>query len=270
MQYFQSILIVVGLIAIIGVLIHGYLVSRREKESKALKKAALYADTSSSDEIISDVRIIGDEQHDESNIDFSKSVHDEQVDPFDFSENTKEVPFEPEITAMPEDEEIHDISEIKHTEKEVDFFAEEVTNNTVTEQPTDLFIFNVVAKEGSQLGGHEILQFFLTSGFRFGEMSLFHRHENSDGTGPIIFSIANMMEPGTFDLDTMEQFKSEGVSFFLTAPNKEISINSSFDMMLRAVEQMAEEFDCIVLNESRKPMTQEEFIDYKRRLENYN
>ena len=33
MQHFQSILIVVGLLAIGGVLIHGYLLSRKEKAS---------------------------------------------------------------------------------------------------------------------------------------------------------------------------------------------------------------------------------------------
>ncbi|WP_413699121.1 hypothetical protein ACLKMH_16500 [Psychromonas sp. KJ10-10] len=105
------------------------------------------------------MRIIGDPQDDEGNIDFSKSAHDEQVDPFDFSENTKEVPFEPEIIATPVDEEIHNISEIKHTEKEMDFFAKEVIENTVEQQPTDLFIFNVVAKEGSQLGGMKFYNF---------------------------------------------------------------------------------------------------------------
>tara|TARA_R110001583_G_scaffold40778_6_gene130124 strand:- start:6273 stop:7097 length:825 start_codon:yes stop_codon:yes gene_type:complete len=274
MQYFQSILIVVGLLAIIGVLIHGYLVSRREKQADALQEYEDYPnnenledDGLSSDGVISDVRIIGgDREEDEDNIDFSKSINDEQIDPFNFSQNTKEVPFEPEILTTTDDDPFGNLSELKHAEDEQQLKLSKVDTN----QPHDLFIFNVVAKEGAQLGGHEILQFFLTSGFRFGDMSLFHRHENSDGTGPIIFSIANMMEPGTFDPDVMEQFKSEGVSFFLTAPNKAISINSSFEMMLRAVEQMAEEFDCIVLNEARKPMTQEEFIEYKRRLENYN
>jgi cell division protein ZipA len=262
MQYFQSILIVVGLLAIVGVLIHGFLVSRREEKANAVKETERYSDSDMDDDI-SEVRIIGEHKNeDEENIDFSKSINDEKIASFNFSGNTKEVPFEPEII-ITEDED-DEVSPITHAEDEI------VTKDNEVEEVADLFIFNVVAKEGSQLGGHEILQFFLTSGFRFGEMSLFHRHENSDGTGPIIFSIANMMQPGTFDPDVMEQFKSEGVSFFLTAPNKVISINDSFEMMLRAVEQMAEEFDCIVLNEARKPMTQEEFIEYKRRLENYN
>ncbi|WP_413694376.1 cell division protein ZipA [Psychromonas sp. KJ10-2] len=130
-------------------------------------------------------------------------------------------------------------------------------------------MFNVVAKNGGQLGGHELLQFFLTSGFRFGDMNIFHRHEHSDGTGEVLFSIANMMAPGTFDLEYMEQFNSPGISFFFTAPNKNISVNKSFDMMLRAVEQVAEEFDCEVLNDKREKFTTEQFIEYRTRLEKY-
>ena len=64
----------------------------------------------------------------------------------------------------------------------------------------------------------------------------------------------------------MEQFRSEGVSFFLTVPNNDINIKKAFDMMLFAVEQMAEEFDCMVLNESRKPLTEKEFRKYHERL----
>ncbi|WP_424141082.1 cell division protein ZipA C-terminal FtsZ-binding domain-containing protein [Psychromonas aquatilis] len=44
-------------------------------------------------------------------------------------------------------------------------------------------MFNVAAKRDNRLGGHESLQFFLTSGFRYCDMNIFHRHENSDGTG---------------------------------------------------------------------------------------
>ena len=136
-------------------------------------------------------------------------------------------------------------------------------------EPTDIFVFNVVARDGSKLGGHELLQFFLTSGFRYGHMNIFHRHENSDGTGEVLFSIANMMAPGTFDLDSMEQFQSQGISFFLTAPNDKIDIKKAFDLMLRAVVQIADEFHCDVLNEQRGTLTEAQFIEYRSRLLQY-
>ena len=279
MQHFQSILIVIGLIAIGGVLIHGYLVSRKEKESVTEKttNVDIFSEDKSlgsNDESLSEVRIISDQINEEpesENIDFSVALED---DSFEFTSSRKETTFiedefkpfdvEPSIDLssideskssallMPDSKDEQAVNNVGEKAPELTTTSSEVEE---VAQPQDLFIFNVVAKEGKELGGHEILQFFLTSGFRHGEMAIFHRHEHSDGTGPVLFSIANMMAPGVFDTDNMEQFRSEGVSFFLTAPNNEINVKSSFEMMLRAVEQMAEEFDCDVLNADREIMT---------------
>ncbi|PKF60390.1 cell division protein ZipA [Psychromonas sp. psych-6C06] len=301
MQHFQSILIVIGLLAIGGVLIHGYLVSRKEKQSASEGdvRVDIFAEKSSpqetpqeSDGVLGEVRIISNEgsEPEPENIDFSQVVDDDQIEPIKFDETEEVVQasikvdeLAPETVDVIEEaeelkvvatsEEQDTVEIVSPVEPEVvadeKVKADSEATDKVAVQPQDLFIFNVVAREDNQLGGHELLQFFLTSGFRFGEMSIFHRHQESDGTGPVLFSIANMMAPGIFDVDNMEQFKSEGVSFFLTAPNKDIDIKKSFDMMLRAVEQMAEEFDCDVLNAEREPLTKAQFIEYNNRLLRY-
>ncbi|MCP4323235.1 MAG: cell division protein ZipA [Psychromonas sp.] len=275
MQHFQSILIVIGLLAIGGVLVHGYLLSRKDK--LAVAKATsndIFAESSMTelandptDDVLGDVRIISNKkENSEHDIDFSQALNDEPIEQEEIIITTE---VSEEEVMLSEPIELEPI-ELESAELSVDESKEEVVAIVdEPEQPQDLFIFNVVAKEEAILGGHELLQFFLTSGFRFGEMSIFHRHENSDGTGPVLFSIANMMAPGVFEPNNMEQFKSQGVSFFLTAPNKNIDVKASFGMMLTAVEQMAAEFDCLVLNAQREPMTEAQFIEYKRRLLHY-
>ena len=301
MQHFQSILIVIGLIAIGGVLIHGYLLSRKENNnsSQSASNVDIFAEKSVSEEtdgVISEVRIISNEaQKTEEAIDFSQALNDEDITVVEFTEKvidptvnavkSKPVVITPENQSLEnQDNERQELASNTISNEKLAPFEEVEDNNlepveeplidndvflAEEEQPQDLFIFNVVARDGEKLGGHELLQFFLTSGFRFGEMSIFHRHENSDGTGPVLFSIANMMAPGVFEPENMEQFQSEGVSFFLTAPNKHIDIKASFEMMLRAVEQIAEEFNCDVLNAQREPMTKEQFIEYNHRLLHY-
>lgn len=363
MQHFQSILIIIGIVAIGGVLIHGYLLSRKEKmdtadseegNQHAADKNDMFAEPVSetvdielTDDVVSEVRIMGEsnDQSEPLNIDFGDALNDEQIDPVDFNDskidsepvirdidepirsieeilnistdellnvatdehdiNDAELPYDesldnvleeplPVINVETETEEYEAVIDAAEIEEEAietletltltEIESEMLSNATVAAdrvevveevaekkriQPTDLFIFNVAAKEDRLLGGHELLQFFLTAGLRFGDMSIFHRHEFSDGTGPVLFSVTNMMAPGVFDPDTMEQFKSEGVSFFLTVPNEHIDIKNSFDMMLRAVEQMAEEFDCDVLNAEREKMTREDFMEYNNRLLHY-
>jgi len=280
MQHFQSILIVIGIVAISGVLIHGYLLSRKEKEAELDQESTQSEHTDMfseqaehalseelTDEVISEVRIIShhNEEKEAHDIDFSQALHNEKVDPVELKAIDLEVPLSINEEDLPEvDKSIEETAKLQAVETQL----LESEQEKVVQHP-DIFIFNVAAKDGKLLGGHELLQFFLTAGFRFGEMSIFHRHQHSDGTGPVLFSIANMMAPGIFEPDCMEQFQSEGVSFFLTAPNDKINIKESFDMMLRAVEQMAEEFDCIVLNGDREKMTTEQFIEYNNRLLQY-
>ncbi len=260
MDNFQSILIVIGIIAIVAVSIHGFFVHKKDKnlQLKAVteRDRDILAKAGENDNVdkvfapqnTNDLTNLDDmyfsARSNEGNNDLAKSLHIK-------------------ATSVKNDHKTAQNNDQLQIENDGNKPPEEKNTN-------DVFIFNVVAKDGGELCGHELLQYFLTSGFRFGEMSIFHRHEHSDGTGPILFSIANMMMPGTFDLDSIEQFKSEGVSFFLTAPNEEINIKASFKMMLTAVEIMAEDFDCIVLNSQRKEFTEEQFIGYQNRLAKYD
>ena len=69
--------------------------------------------------------------------------------------------------------------------------------------------------EGVQ--GPALLQNILESGLRFGEMDIFHRHESMAGHGEVLFSMANAVKPGVFDLDDIDHFSTRAVSFFRPA-----------------------------------------------------
>jgi cell division protein ZipA len=306
MQHFQSILIVVGVMAIVSVLIHGYLLSRKEKttalefESDVDVLIEPSSNLSQAEMTNSDLSVSNeDETSEEDYIDFSnalsevnddnevifldgeKGIRDTNDDVFN-SETIKENIISFNFDKSKNKNKVTDnIADLVLKEKSTDQVSHQTPLKTSSavkesenkdnnkEQIPDVFILNVVAKEDATIGGLQLLQFFLTSGFRYGEMSLFHRHLHSDGTGPILFSIANMMAPGTFDPHHMEKFNTQGVSFFITAPNQEINIQEAFEMMLTAVEQLSKEFDCIVLNAQREPLTEQQFRSYHERLMRY-
>ncbi|WP_417346898.1 cell division protein ZipA [Ferrimonas sp.] len=117
--------------------------------------------------------------------------------------------------------------------------------------PEDVLVMHVVAKEGESLQGAELLHNFLTLGMKFGEMNIFHRHQDTAGRGPVMYSLANMMNPGTFDPDTMEQFETQGVSLFMTLPNQ-CDETVGFSMMMGAAQALADMHGAIVLNDQHK------------------
>jgi len=287
MQHFQSILIIIGVISILAVLIHGYLTGRKEN--------IIVKDTNNNIEegIVGEVRII----HSVDNVDEFSELNAENDDDGEPAVSEQEVDTQKEslIVAQQSDdvepiafenyaEEIDEtcitVSELPEVNEQTEDVIEKPIETVIDEQeimveaePTKLekqhFIFNVAAKEGEVIHGNDLLQFFITAGFRFGEMSIFHRHLHANGMGPILFSIANIKSPGTMDPEEMKLLTFEGLSFFLTVPNNEVNIKNAFDMMFIAIQQMVDEFDCIVLDDQRNELTEQIFRTYNERLLRY-
>lgn len=121
------------------------------------------------------------------------------------------------------------------------------------EPPQEVLMLFVDKSEGAVIEGARLLPLLLTLGFKFGEMEFFHRHELNSGQGEILFSLANMFNPGTFDPDNMEQFSSRGLTIFMTLPNA-LEPLQTFNMMHNAAKKIAEEFGAKVLDEQRRPL----------------
>jgi cell division protein ZipA len=132
-------------------------------------------------------------------------------------------------------------------------------------EPQDVLVLHVVAHEGQEIQGAELLPCLLSLNFKFGDMNIFHRHSDNAGNGKVLFSLANMMKPGVFDPDNMEQFCTQGIVMFMTLPcHGEAQHN--FSIMLNSAEQLADDLGAIVLDEQRKVWTEHNKQDYLRRI----
>lgn len=134
--------------------------------------------------------------------------------------------------------------------------------------PDDVFIVNVMAQSGRYLKGPALLASLNKIGMRYGDMNIFHRHLDNSGSGPIIFSLANMVNPGTFDLDSIEQLETRGVSIFMTVPCKG-EPTKNFALMYKAAATLAKELDAIMLDDQRNPLTKQTVNHYEQRVREY-
>ncbi|PKH07898.1 cell division protein ZipA [Moritella sp. Urea-trap-13] len=133
-----------------------------------------------------------------------------------------------------------------------------------------VFVINIMAREGKSIAGAELLQELSAFGFKFGEMDIFHRHVDAAGKGAVIFSLANMVKPGTFDIDTMEQFESPGVSLFMMFPCAG-KASHNYGLMLSAAERIADGVDGLLMDATRHPLTEDAIEQeqvFIRKLEN--
>jgi cell division protein ZipA len=132
-------------------------------------------------------------------------------------------------------------------------------------EPRDVLVLHLVAPEGELLSGAELLPSMLTLSFKFGDMNIFHRHEDNAGNGKVLFSIANMVKPGTFDPDNMEQFSTQGLVMFMTLPCHGDPL-MNFSIMLNSAHQLADDLGAMVLDGQRKPWQESTKQEYLRRI----
>ncbi len=111
----------------------------------------------------------------------------------------------------------------------------------------------VAARAGSLLHGGDIVVAAEKAGLLFGDMQIFHRlPDNRPEAGPI-FSVANVVKPGNFDMRHPDQTQTPGVTFFMTLPGPLPALDA-WDTMLPAAQRFAELLDAVVLDDERNAL----------------
>ena len=134
----------------------------------------------------------------------------------------------------------------------------------VVKKPTlkDYIAINLAAQVGDHFSGYELLQALLANGLRYGDMHIFHRHEEVDGGGKVLFSLASSEAPGTFELSKMGGYECKGLAFFMSLTAK-IDLAESFEIMINTAQQLAEELKGRLLDEQQEPLTEATIAQYR-------
>ncbi len=127
----------------------------------------------------------------------------------------------------------------------------------------------VVAREGEHFHGPNLVVAAEKAGLEFGDMGIYHRLlEGKRELGPI-FSVANMLKPGNFDLGRLDALRSPGVSFFMTLPGP-LSALDAWDAMLPTAQRLAELLEGHVLDEERNALGRQRIAHIRDQLRGWD
>ena len=117
----------------------------------------------------------------------------------------------------------------------------------------------VVARDDDALDGEKLVLALRGLGLRHGQYGIFHRFEAEEQ--PPVFSVANLTEPGSFELANIREQTFTGVSLFLVLPGT-LPGPEAFDMMIETARAIAKSFDADLLDASGSTLSiqRERFI----------
>ena len=117
-----------------------------------------------------------------------------------------------------------------------------------------IIALHITAPKELVFTGSGVLRVVEECRMEYGELEIFHRRAEK-GRRPV-FSLANMVKPGVFDPDEMEEFTTPGVTLFLRLPNPLGGI-AAFDEMYDAAKTMAAVLHGEVRDQGRNLMTRQ-------------
>ena len=127
----------------------------------------------------------------------------------------------------------------------------------------------VAARAGNVLRGPDIVVAAEKAGLAYGHMQIFHRMiEGHPERGPV-FSVANIMKPGSFDMAAIHEMQTPAIAFFLTLPAPVAALDA-WDTMLPTAQRMAELLDGVVLDEQRNAIGRQRIAHIRDELRAYD
>ena len=155
-----------------------------------------------------------------------------------------------------------------------DFHIQEEFDQQDIEHPSsqggdvlELIVLNVLAPTGTVYHGRSLVEAMQSQGLKYGDMNIFHRIDQQNKSK--LFSVANALEPGTFDLSDLEAVQSSGVTFFmqLPAPNDASII---FDLMLNTARNLVLELGGSLKDEQLSVLTGQTVEHMRQRIADFS
>lgn len=293
MQELRLVLIIVGGLAIAGLLVHGIWTSKKEGKAKfsdkPLKKVEPEVKQSTNGD--EKITVFSSETVERKEPGFSADDTMEDNDPLfgnsdlPFSNKNKFSAVDDSVEDLPPTFEQADVGldnaprseptaqpEKKHHAVEQNSTEQssikKAPKQSTDDNVNDVIVFHVHAAGSREFVGTPLFDSMKLNGLVYGAMDIFHRHTDISGTGKVLFSVANMMHPGTLAHDDPDTFQTKGISFFMALPCFG-EPDQNFKLMLRTAQQIADDLGANVLDDKRNLMTPDRLSAYRQQIRDF-
>ncbi|KEY91732.1 cell division protein [Candidatus Photodesmus blepharus] len=266
MQELRLVLIIVGLLAIMALLFHGYWSSKQQEKIKVKLNPKLPnrlgAKRNKPQKKLSKTLVFD-----------LKKLHKERKEPsFGVIENTEITPLLRGISSKYCSTTVPKASDFQKETLNVSSYSSRIDKillpNTSSKSQSEVIVLNVHCLEEELFVGTTLFDSLEKNGLFYGEMGIFHCYMPSSEMGKSLFSVANMMKPGAFKCDDLSNFTTRGISLFMILPCFGRA-EKNFELMLKTAQRIANDLGGNVLDDTRNLITPDRLLAYRRQIQDF-
>lgn len=131
-----------------------------------------------------------------------------------------------------------------------------------------IVVLYIKARGDLRITGPRLIQAARMAGLEYGDMEIYHRLDESGNREPI-FSMANMVAPGTLDQTQSPEFTTPGLALFMRLPGP-LGALDAWDTMLATARRLAELLEADMLDENHSILNRQRIQQIREEMREYD
>ncbi|TDR54300.1 cell division protein ZipA [Halomonas ventosae] len=133
----------------------------------------------------------------------------------------------------------------------------------------EIIVISVMARDEEGFSGTALLDLMLACGLRYGrDMGIFHRFETEDPESRLQFSMVNVVKPGTFPIEAMDDFQTQGITLLMPLPGASDTA-AAFEAMVETAMVIVRHLGGELKDENQSVMTAQTVEFARQRVQEF-
>ncbi|GEN23453.1 hypothetical protein HCU01_14020 [Halomonas cupida] len=133
----------------------------------------------------------------------------------------------------------------------------------------EIIVISVMSRDPAGFHGSRLLELMMACGLRYSrEMGIFHRFETEDADSALQFSMVNVLKPGSFPIEAMDDFTSPGVTLLMPLPGAN-DTSAAFEAMVETAMVIVRHLGGELKDENRSVMTAQTVEFARQRVQEF-
>ncbi|MFP3342168.1 cell division protein ZipA [Halomonas sp. SIMBA_159] len=119
----------------------------------------------------------------------------------------------------------------------------------------EMIVISVLSRDPDGFDGGKLLELMMACGLRYSRtMGVFHRFETESPDSELQFSMVNVLKPGSFPIEEMDEFVTPGITFLMPLPGA-VDSSAAFEAMVETAMVVVRHMGGELKDENRSVMT---------------